>query len=1220
MKKIISRKTLTATFTTSLVAFSLLFVVGLSNINLAAAQGTVAALALPGRIFDLSKEQFPKLTSDISAEVKLLKSLDSTPDKLRRLRRVFELAVQIKQYKAAMETLGTAVNNKIYDAISISESELNRKGITSEMIALEGLRAINTGDWSKLNQLEMENFEVTSAVFLSGISNPASAAKAQLDLGNLYAGLGKNTISFDRFRDSVELVKLIEDENAKAEIEINLASTITKITDQRRFGLLTLLVQSNTRDQQQKIIETVAENWSEPTTAVDPIAAVWKKRIENLKAPISDETLIAQLQSHAAAIDTNLSLVLLAGSIGTDHSASVHTVILDYLKQGKGLKALELLSDLPTDEVNAQSYIAVITHFSDRDHATIVGNIAAALEEKIKSTNAILTNQEQSELAVALARAGQTALLRQYFDQKILGVDTLDQERILSLAQLNSALNILGQSQTVQPLEIRDTQPDLKLLAQLFQGLPAEVPQDLNIDPKVDLGVWVRSGQLLWTKMTKHAGLIEFEKSPAPNVLKLALARGVTASNSFDPEIEDGAIFSKAIIENKILQKTNGPRTIDAILVAASLGQKNEDKDDLNALTTQTHLLSEYNERQANFAVTQSINMSFQEQTAQLKQIPDYATRVSAFRRLALVRANKLDTAKWLNASSSQATDLSNEATPAIVQTDGTSDISNNFVSIKSTNDSFLLEAAKRPHMPDYYPTTSDVYSVLPMPLDGQANATIGGESRIDRLTRFASEHYEDVTNLGVREHIYNSTGSITPRFMFVRSGVLSLGQLLQKIGHFNPELISEEDGDIILKAPLVVGPDATLVLSGEEFKQLRLSQQKGAFIINAGKIYFSDIEVVGFDETTGKPATIPVGNPGIKFRPFILSWSASQTFAANSKFEALGYSAGSAYGFSLSSGPADEIFDAVHPAAPTGLIVDNSFENLYYGFYAFEAQNARLVGNEYRDGVVYGLDPHDRSRNLLMAYNSAYGTHKKHGIIISREVDDSFIIGNLSFDNAGTGVMLDRESVGTIIYANSLMNNKGDGFAAFESPCALVSNNDVENNHRVGIKVRNSWDIQIEANFVRKNGASGIEAYTDKLEESAESKNRNFKKDPYQPVSTMTVVRNELIENPTAVQTHGVAATTLFNNQFISQAPRLFAGDVRSLALDIFVKSSAHPITVVSNCVPKIVNRKVCKLVQHGFVLGQSTNRDFTGQAVDAGFCFAKMGEAETTPVKKVN
>jgi poly(beta-D-mannuronate) C5 epimerase len=90
----------------------------------------------------------------------------------------------------------------------------------------------------------------------------------------------------------------------------------------------------------------------------------------------------------------------------------------------------------------------------------------------------------------------------------------------------------------------------------------------------------------------------------------------------------------------------------------------------------------------------------------------------------------------------------------------------------------------------------------------------------------------------------------------------------------------------------------------------------------------------------------------------------------------------------SYSSGP-DLVADLRDQAQPTGAVVDSVFRNFYFGFHAYEAQNIHVVGNEYRDSIVYAIDSHDRSKGLTVAYNTAYGTQLRHGITVSREVND---------------------------------------------------------------------------------------------------------------------------------------------------------------------------------------------------------------------------------------
>ena len=87
-------------------------------------------------------------------------------------------------------------------------------------------------------------------------------------------------------------------------------------------------------------------------------------------------------------------------------------------------------------------------------------------------------------------------------------------------------------------------------------------------------------------------------------------------------------------------------------------------------------------------------------------------------------------------------------------------------------------------------------------------------------------------------------------------------------------------------------------------------------------------------------------------------------------------------------------------------------------------------------------IDPHDRSTRLTIAYNSAYGTRVKHGIIASRDVKSSIIVGNVSADNHGSGFMLDRSSDDNIVAYNLAFRNGGDGLTIYESSCNLVLRN----------------------------------------------------------------------------------------------------------------------------------------------------------------------------------
>src|SRR5207245_2189657 len=128
---------------------------------------------------------------------------------------------------------------------------------------------------------------------------------------------------------------------------------------------------------------------------------------------------------------------------------------------------------------------------------------------------------------------------------------------------------------------------------------------------------------------------------------------------------------------------------------------------------------------------------------------------------------------------------------------------------------------------------------------------------------------------------------------------------------------------------------------------------------------------------------------------------------------------------------------------------------------------------------------------------------------IISREVDDSWIINNESFDNALSGIVIDRNSVNTVIANNKIYRNGSDGITVYESPMNLIWQNMATSNKRHGIRVRNSTDLRLYGNIAIANGLSGIYGHSRDV-----GQGRNIKLDPYQERVSMTVVGGQLVSN----------------------------------------------------------------------------------------------------------
>ncbi len=428
------------------------------------------------------------------------------------------------------------------------------------------------------------------------------------------------------------------------------------------------------------------------------------------------------------------------------------------------------------------------------------------------------------------------------------------------------------------------------------------------------------------------------------------------------------------------------------------------------------------------------------------------------------------------------------------------------------------------------------------------------------------------------------------PDLIFVGFGVVDLATLYDRLRAKGLDDYILRDGRVYtLRRPLVVGDGGTLVISGSDVDELRLVKEVGAYIVNAGELHITGTRVVSWREKAHELAWATYSTQ-LEFRPFMTAWSRSKTYIAGSYIFGLGYANDKAYGLSLTSGP-DKLVDlSIHNIPrPVAVIVDNSFENMHYGFYSYEADDVVLVGNEYRANIIYGVDPHDRSRRLTMAFNTAYGALVKHGLIISREVSNSSFIGNLAFDNKGSGIMVDRESRGTMTYANTSFGNKQDGLTVFESDCQIVAANLLTQNGRSGITVRNSRDVGLFFNHVTQNGHAGLHAYTSDLAKLEKHANRDVELDPYSTVVALSAIGNRIQANKYGFMAEDLAALALRRNEFVDQSPNVFAGNIAQYLPYLFSRHDIKVAGVVtaSRCITGEVEAHACRFRDGGYFGG---------------------------------
>ena len=341
------------------------------------------------------------------------------------------------------------------------------------------------------------------------------------------------------------------------------------------------------------------------------------------------------------------------------------------------------------------------------------------------------------------------------------------------------------------------------------------------------------------------------------------------------------------------------------------------------------------------------------------------------------------------------------------------------------------------------------------------------------------------------------------PQAIFIDDGYVNLKDLAKRLPK---QYFSETSPGVYLaRLPIVVGHKGILEIDSST-TELRLSQEAGSFMVNDGQLFVRDTQVTGWREKANGPATFR--DPD-EFRPFLLAWGGTETYIINSKMASFGYANSKSYGVSISQ-YTPNMAKVVKRAEPTGWIVGSEFSDMWYGFYCYETRDFVVKGSTYRDNIVYGIDPHDRSHGLIIAENDVFGTKKKHGIIISREVNDSFIFNNRSHDNKLSGLVIDRNSVNNQIVDNEIFQNHTDGITLYESGNNLLWGNKVLNNRRHGIRVRNSVSIRLYENIALANGLTGVYGHIKDLSDT----DRDFNLDPFDAEVSLIMVGGELAGN----------------------------------------------------------------------------------------------------------
>ena len=414
-------------------------------------------------------------------------------------------------------------------------------------------------------------------------------------------------------------------------------------------------------------------------------------------------------------------------------------------------------------------------------------------------------------------------------------------------------------------------------------------------------------------------------------------------------------------------------------------------------------------------------------------------------------------------------------------------------------------------------------------------------------------------------------------KIIILSRGMFTLEELYRYVK--DSSLLSKDGNKTYtLKAPLFIGNGAKLIVKDAT---LRLAFEPGAPIMCSGEIYILNSEVLTWDTKNNR--YLPIGKIDRKSyylygaqkpRPYIVAIAKGRLVVVSSVIKGLGYRGlFSSFGLGANAwkkkGPPTSLMNfflmsalknthSTSQGKPPVVLIGNTIEDNYMGYYSNEVEGAVVLGNIFKNNYQYNFDPHDWSKELLVGYNIFEGARKAHGIVFSRFTEGK-VFKNICAGNHGAGVMMDRLSK-AFIKGNIILGNEIGGISFLESDGNAALGNIIVRNNAYGIFVRNSLNVLVEGNKLKKNGGAGVEV---SVIDISYQTYRNLYLDPYHLASSAWVEGNEVESNMNGEVKTFAGGVAIFRNRFKSISLVPFGGDLKLMTGEILSKQERTPVIV---------------------------------------------------------
>jgi N,N-dimethylformamidase beta subunit-like protein/copper-binding protein NosD len=233
-----------------------------------------------------------------------------------------------------------------------------------------------------------------------------------------------------------------------------------------------------------------------------------------------------------------------------------------------------------------------------------------------------------------------------------------------------------------------------------------------------------------------------------------------------------------------------------------------------------------------------------------------------------------------------------------------------------------------------------------------------------------------------------------------------------------NDSSVIEKDpnGVWILNAIIKVNPLAKLTIDHTDTSWLKITnkilrENEPNFISISGNAKIDGVKITSWDPMSNQVIR-ENANGSIPRAHIIVEKGAGRVNVSNSEIAFLGYASNPSNGFLFRYG------------GDGSNIVNNTFHDMYDGFYSDGAKFITIKDNKYYNNLRYGIDPHTRSHDFSIIGNIAYNNNAI-GIICSESCYNILFDSNIAHNNGNAGLMFSLNTNNSTARKNYVYNEK---------------------------------------------------------------------------------------------------------------------------------------------------------------------------------------------------